>query len=72
MSKEQFVTILLKIFWIVTLVCGLTLAAPIVPAHAASIIVNDLADNATGGDGACTLHEAINNANSDSDTTSGD
>jgi LPXTG-site transpeptidase (sortase) family protein len=42
------------------------------PAYAASIVVNTNADNTTAGDGLCTLREAINNANSDSDTTSGD
>jgi len=36
------------------------------------ITVNSTADTATAGDGACTLREAINNANSNSDTTSGD
>ncbi len=36
------------------------------------IVVNDLGDNTTGGDTKCTLREAINNANSNSDTTSGD
>ena len=41
-------------------------------AHAASLIVNSTADNLTAGDGFCTLREAITNANSDSDTTSGD
>jgi hypothetical protein len=46
------------------------LSAP--PALAAGIVVKSDADNAAGGDGACTLCEAINNANTDSDTTSGD
>ena len=36
------------------------------------IIVNYTADNSTSSDGWCTLREAINNANTDSDTTSGD
>src|SRR6476620_8339297 len=36
------------------------------------ITVNSTADTATAGDGVCTLREAINNANSSSDTTSGD
>jgi len=38
------------------------------------IVVDDLGDNTTGGDGKCTLREAINNANAadDLDTTTGD
>lgn len=42
------------------------------PAYAATITVNSTADNVTAGDSNCTLREAINNANSDSDTTGGD
>jgi uncharacterized repeat protein (TIGR01451 family)/CSLREA domain-containing protein len=41
-------------------------------ALAAGIIVNSLADVATPADGQCTLREALDNANSDSDTTGGD
>ena len=41
-------------------------------AYAASIVINSSTDNTTAGDGNCTLREAINNANSNSDTTSGD
>lgn len=41
-------------------------------AYAANITVNTVADNATGKDGKCTLREAINNANTDRDTTNGD
>src|SRR6266508_1749050 len=41
-------------------------------AHAASLTVNTTDDNITSGDGFCTLREAITNANSNSDTTSGD
>ena len=37
-----------------------------------SIVVNTIADKATSGDGDCSLREAINNANSNSDTTAGD
>src|SRR5208337_440484 len=36
------------------------------------ITVNTLADETTPGDKLCSLREAINNANSASDTTSGD
>jgi CSLREA domain-containing protein len=41
-------------------------------APSAGIIVNDLGDNTTGGNGKCTLREAITNANANSDTTGGD
>jgi len=36
------------------------------------LIVNSIADTEISGDGKCTLREAINNANTDSDTTEGD
>ena len=39
---------------------------------AVPIDVNSTADNLTAGDGFCTLREAIRNANTDGDTTSGD
>ena len=42
------------------------------PAWAATITVNSAADNQIGGDGACTLREAIDNANANGQTTSGD
>ncbi len=48
------------------------LAAPPKTVHAAAITVNSLADTTTPGDGICTLREAINNANSDSNTAGGD
>jgi CSLREA domain-containing protein len=41
-------------------------------ALAASIVVNSTEDNATPGDAKCTLRKAINNANSNRDTTAGD
>ncbi|HKO54822.1 MAG TPA: Calx-beta domain-containing protein [Thermoanaerobaculia bacterium] len=41
-------------------------------ALAASIVVDSLADTTAPGDGDCTLREALNNANTDSDTTGGD
>lgn len=47
----------------------------LLPQHtfaAATIQVNSNADNTTAADGNCTLREAVANANSDSDTTSGD
>ncbi|HEX6953369.1 MAG TPA: choice-of-anchor Q domain-containing protein [Agromyces sp.] len=42
------------------------------PAQAAGLVVNSKADTATPGDGACTLREAITNANANADTTGGD
>ena len=42
------------------------------PAWAATITVDSAADNETANDNACTLREAINNANGNNDTTSGD
>jgi len=48
------------------------LVLPSGPAYAATITVNSTADNLTASDGNCTLREAIRNANSNSDTTSGD
>ncbi len=66
------------------LLCVLALLAGATPALAqaiptatptsigAAIVVNDMGDDPTAGDGKCTLREAITNANSNSDTTSGD
>lgn len=42
------------------------------PAWANNLNVNNLLDVTVAGDGSCTLREAVVNANSDSDTTSGD
>ena len=42
------------------------------PVYPATITVNDSTSSLTAGDGMCSLREAINNANSDSDTTLGD
>jgi CSLREA domain-containing protein len=36
------------------------------------LVVDTTADNANAGDGSCTLREAINNANTNKDTTNGD
>ncbi len=41
-------------------------------AGAATITVNATADNTTGGDGHCTLREALANVNAGADTTGGD
>lgn len=41
-------------------------------AQAAIIVVNTIADDTNVGDGNCTLREAINNANTNSDSTNGD
>ena len=43
-----------------------------VAAQAATITVNSLADNTTGGDAQCTLREALANSNANAQTTSGD
>ena len=48
------------------------LLAAIFPAHAVDITVNSTADNTTASDSSCTLREAIDNAQNDSDSTSGD
>jgi CSLREA domain-containing protein len=45
-------------------------AAQVSPA--ATITVNTTADNLTGGDGQCTLREALANVNAAADTTGGD
>jgi CSLREA domain-containing protein len=58
-----------KVTWRLTALALLLLPAAVL---ANTITVNTNADNATAGDSSCTLREAINNANSDSDTTSGD
>jgi CSLREA domain-containing protein len=56
--------------------CTLLLAVFIVPTTAGTagttITVNSTDDTLVPGDGNCTLREAINNANSNSDTTGGD
>lgn len=57
---------------VVLLLLALFGLAPVQSTYAATIIVNNTADNLTASDGLCTLREAISNANSDSDTTGGD
>ncbi|MEM7052630.1 MAG: hypothetical protein AAF604_23405 [Acidobacteriota bacterium] len=42
------------------------------PAWAATITVTSVLDNEIAGDGSCTLREALNNANGNNNTTSGD
>lgn len=42
------------------------------PGWSALIVVDDVADPGVPGDGACTLREAIANANADADVTQGD
>jgi CSLREA domain-containing protein len=53
-------------------VLGFVSATPAPVAYAETIVVNTTADNANGGDGKCTLREAIQNANADGDTSNGD
>ena len=62
-----------KSWTVILAVLALTFSAiGVTPAHAASIItVNSTLDNITI-DGACTLREAVTNANADLDTTGGD
>lgn len=59
--------------WGVAIGLGLFLWLCMTPvAFAADITVNTTADNTIPGDGFCTLREAVNNANANADTTSGD
>jgi CSLREA domain-containing protein len=53
-------------------ITALSFALAASSASAATLTVNSTADDLTAGDGQCTLREAIINANTDSDTTSGD
>ncbi|MEZ4678416.1 MAG: CSLREA domain-containing protein [Caldilineaceae bacterium] len=57
---------------LLALFVGLGLAAThVMPAYAVCITVDSVADT-VATDGACTLREAIDNANADADTTGGD
>ena len=56
-------------FFLIMLLLVLLAASP---TAATNITVNSFADNATTGDGNCTLREAIDNANNDIDYTQGD
>ncbi|MEM7048398.1 MAG: hypothetical protein AAF604_02015 [Acidobacteriota bacterium] len=59
--------------WLTTLLfAGLALLVAAEPMWAATITVNSSLDNETQGDGVCTLREALNNANANNNTTSGD
>ena len=65
--RPRFVLITLFLF------CVLTLAHQSPIAHAATpLVVNTIADNATGGDGFCTLREAITNINAQNESSGGD
>ena len=64
--SKQRLRIFLKGLWFIILL------AAIFPAHAVDITVNSTADNTTASDSSCTLREAIDNAQNDSDSTSGD
>jgi CSLREA domain-containing protein len=57
--------------WLLVAAWGSGLAAP-TQVSAAAIHVDSLADITGAGDGACTLREAITNANANSDTSGGD
>jgi CSLREA domain-containing protein len=57
---------------VVSSIIGVLVTVAAQVASAATIIVNTRADNLTGGDGQCTLREALANVNAAADTTSGD
>jgi CSLREA domain-containing protein len=63
MAPRKGVTILLV---------GVLVAVAAQAASAATITVNTTADDLTGGDGQCTLREALANVNAAADTTGGD
>jgi CSLREA domain-containing protein len=65
-------SISIKLFYTFVCLSLMIVLVGVQPAYAAGIIVNSPADNTTAGDDLCTLREAINNANADADTTSGD
>ena len=69
MKKKSWI----KFGWVLVLMTGFALYLGLPPeVLAATIVVNSTADEVIASNGACTLREAINNANSDSDTTGGD
>ncbi len=70
LARSKSIFNILTLFALITSLIGSAIF--VTPAYAASIIANTNADNTTGGDSFCTLREAINNANADTDTTSGD
>src|SRR5262249_5812513 len=70
MSVKFFHTLLAVIGFLGVL--GFLSSTPAPVAYAATIVVNTTDDNANGGEGKCTLREAINNANADGDTSNGD
>ena len=66
-SRLTLAVVLLALFALVPVLAGTASVA-----QAATITVNSTAGDVTSGDGNCTLREAINNAESDSDTAGGD
>ena len=66
-ARLSLAMVLFTLFVLISVLAG---TAPV--ARAATITVNSTGGDATGADGNCTLREAINNAESDSDTTGGD
>ncbi len=71
----KFRLVLLSILGALSVVFMMWVSAHFQTAAAAPdavIVVSSTADNAVAGDGHCTLREAINNANGDTDTTNGD
>jgi CSLREA domain-containing protein len=69
-KSEMLMNTLARVILVV--VCCTLTARPASGAAAATLVVNTTADAATPGNGQCSLREAINNANTDSDTTGGD
>jgi len=58
--------------WLAYLIAAAVGAVPLGAARAATITVNATADDTMGGDGLCTLREAVANVNAAADTTGGD
>lgn len=60
-----------RLVWVVFVSLLLGVGTPLA-VHAADIYVNSTNDTTVAGDKLCTLREAVNNANTNSDTTKGD
>jgi uncharacterized repeat protein (TIGR01451 family)/CSLREA domain-containing protein len=69
MKNLNLLTLFRIPLFLITLLLVLLAASP---AAAVAITVNSVEDNVVAGDGRCTLREAIDNANDDTDTTAGD
>src|SRR5579872_7262846 len=67
-TSLKFIAVLLAVL----LPCSVLLYETNLRANSNIITVNTLSDSSGSHDGVCSLREAVNNANSASDTTSGD